>query len=65
MSDKPTRKHTGTCFDCGGQIELLEFDAEKGTRIMKCQACDLYHFYKRDLFGGWKLLKVTKKDTTE
>ena len=65
MFDEPMKKHTGKCYDCEGQLELVEFDVKKGTRIMKCQVCGLYHFHKKDLFGGWKLLKVSKKPNME
>ncbi|OGD46846.1 hypothetical protein A3K79_03700 [Candidatus Bathyarchaeota archaeon RBG_13_46_16b] len=65
MSDEPMKKHTGKCYDCGGLLELVEFDVKKGTRIMKCQECGLYHFHRKELFGGWKLLKVTKKLSVE
>lgn len=54
------KKHTGTCFDCGGLLELFEFDIVKDTRIMKCQKCGLCHYYKKDILGRWKLLKVSK-----
>lgn len=60
MSDESMKKHTGKCYDCGGLLELVEFDVKKGTRIMKCQECGLYHFHRKELFGGWKLLKVSK-----
>jgi hypothetical protein len=65
MSSEPMKKHTGRCFDCQGQIELVEFDAEKGTRIMQCQKCGLYHFFRKDFFGGWTFLKVSKKLNNE
>jgi hypothetical protein len=61
MSEERLKKHTGKCYDCGGSLELVEFDVKKSTRIMSCQECGLYHFHKRELFGGWKLLKVSKK----
>jgi uncharacterized Zn finger protein len=54
------RKHTGICYDCGGPLELFEFDIKKDTKIMKCQNCGLFHYYKKDLLGKWKLLKVSK-----
>jgi hypothetical protein len=60
MSSEPMKKHTGKCFDCEGQIELVEFDVKKGTRIMQCQKCGLYHFFRKDFFGGWTFLKVSK-----
>jgi hypothetical protein len=65
MSEEPAKKHTGKCFDCEGQLELIELDVEKGTRIMICQKCGLYHFLKKDFLGGWKLSKVSKKPTIE
>jgi hypothetical protein len=65
MIGEGPKKHTGECYDCGGMLELVEFDVKKGTRIMKCVECGLYHFHKRELFGGWKLLKVSKRPTIE
>ena len=29
MSNQPTRKHTGKCYDCEGLPELIELDVEK------------------------------------
>jgi hypothetical protein len=55
------KRHTGKCFDCSGALELIELDIQKNRKIMKCQNCSLLHYYKKDLFGRWKLLKVTKK----
>jgi hypothetical protein len=60
MSNETGRKHTGKCFDCDGSLELVEFDLQKDTKIMKCQQCGLLHHYKKDLLGKWKLLKVAK-----
>lgn len=65
VSNETGRRHTGKCYDCGGLLELVEFDVKKGTRIMKCQECGLYHFHKKELFGGWKLLKVSKMPNKE
>lgn len=62
MTSEIGRKHTGECFDCGGSLELVEFDAEKGTKIMKCLNCGLLHYYKKDFLGSWKLLKAKKTD---
>jgi len=49
------------CYECGGPLELFEIDMQKGTRIMKCQVCALYHFYKKDFLSNWKLSKVSKE----
>ena len=48
------------CFDCGGQVELMERDFQKGTKIVRCRDCYLFHLYKKDFLGGWKLMKVSK-----
>lgn len=65
MLNGKSKRHTGKCYDCEGALELVEFDVRKGTRIMRCQECGMYHFQKKDLFGGWKLLKVSKRTDTE
>jgi uncharacterized Zn finger protein len=59
MIGEKERRHTGKCYDCDGSLELVEFDIKKGTRIMRCQNCGLFHFYKKDFLGSWKLLKVS------
>jgi DNA-directed RNA polymerase subunit RPC12/RpoP len=53
-------KRKGTCYDCGGEVELIESNLQKGTKIVRCQDCYLFHFYKKEFLGGWKLLKVSK-----
>lgn len=58
--DQRERRQVGQCYDCGGLLELAELDIKKGTRIMKCQECSLFHYYKKDLLGRWTLLKVSK-----
>jgi hypothetical protein len=60
MESGKDKRHTGKCFDCDGLLELVEFDIQKETKIMKCQRCSLLHYYKKDFLGKWKLLKVTK-----
>jgi DNA-directed RNA polymerase subunit RPC12/RpoP len=60
MVEEHKKKHTGKCVDCGGPLELVELDIRKNTRGMRCQKCGLVHNYKKDVFGGWKLLKATK-----
>jgi len=54
------KRHTGTCFDCGGPLELVELDIQKNTKTMQCQNCGLFHFYKKDFLGKHRLLKVSK-----
>ena len=60
METGKERRHTGKCYDCSGSLELVELDMQKGTKVMKCQNCGLYHYYKKDFLGKWKLLKVSK-----
>lgn len=36
---------------------MFEMDVKKSTKIMVCQSCGLYHFYKKDLLGSYKLSK--------
>lgn len=60
MSAKKERKRVNSCYDCQTPLELFEFDMQRNRRIMKCKSCGLFHFYKRNLLGTWKLLKVSK-----
>jgi hypothetical protein len=55
------KKHSDECYDCKGSLELFEMDMQKGTKIMKCKICGLYHFYKKDFLANWKLTKVSKE----
>jgi hypothetical protein len=57
--EKETR-HTGKCYDCGAALELYEMDMKKSTKIMLCQTCGLFHFYKKDFVGRYRLTKVSK-----
>jgi hypothetical protein len=58
MSSEPEKKYGGVCIDCKSPLELFEVDFEKSKRIMHCKNCNLYHFYKKDFFGNWKLKKA-------
>jgi uncharacterized Zn finger protein len=60
MTEGKTRRHTGDCYDCGGPLELFEIDMQKSTKIMACQNCGLFHYYKKDFLGNYKLTKVSK-----
>ncbi|MCL6578539.1 MAG: hypothetical protein K6T73_04020 [Candidatus Bathyarchaeota archaeon] len=62
MVEERYKKHVGKCFDCEGTTELIEMDVQRGTKIMQCQNCGLFHFYKKDFLGGWKLLRVARTD---
>ncbi len=63
MRSEKGEKQTGTCYDCQGRLELFEMDMKKSTKIMLCQSCGLYHFYKKDLIGKYRLLKVSKNNS--
>jgi DNA-directed RNA polymerase subunit RPC12/RpoP len=63
MTEETAKKHTGKCYDCGGPLELFEMNLDKSTKIMLCQNCGLYHFYKKDFIGTYKLTKVSKDPT--
>lgn len=54
------RRHQGVCIDCGEVLELYMLDLKKGRRVLQCTRCGLYHFYRKDLFGKWKLVKAAK-----
>ena len=56
------RKHTGRCIDCGAVLQLYKLDLKKGRRMLVCSRCGLYHFYKKDFLGKWKLLQASKVD---
>ncbi len=65
MHTNKADRHTGTCFDCKGQLQLFEMDMKKSTKIMLCQNCGLFHFYKKNFVGNYKLVKVSKNQKTE
>jgi len=54
------KRITGTCIDCGCVLELFEMDMKKGVKILKCQECGMFHLYKKDFFGAYKVVKVSK-----
>jgi len=60
MPEETVKKHTGKCFDCSGSLVLFEIDMQKSTKIMLCQSCGLFHYYKKDFIGNYKLTKVSK-----
>jgi hypothetical protein len=55
------KKKVDDCYECQGTLKLYEIDMQKGTRIMQCEVCGLFHFYKKDFLAGWKLIKVSKE----
>ena len=58
MSGESGRTYTGKCVDCGSPLVLYEMDFEKNRRVMQCTRCGLFHLYKKDFFGRWKLVKA-------
>ena len=65
MTEGKTRRHTGNCYDCSGPLELFEIDMQKSTKIMVCRSCGLFHYYKKDFIGNYKLTKATKIPDSE
>lgn len=53
---------TGRCKNCDYPLEVYEIDFKKNTKILRCQRCGLYHYYKKDFVGKWRLLKAVKPD---
>jgi hypothetical protein len=60
MVTEENRSYKGKCLDCSSSLELYEIDFEKRRRVMQCRQCGLYHLYKRDFFGKWKLIKASR-----
>ena len=60
MEEGQHKKYSGRCIDCGGALELVELDIQGAKKIMQCEDCRLFHIYKKDFFGRYKLVKVTK-----
>jgi DNA-directed RNA polymerase subunit RPC12/RpoP len=58
MSRETDKTFGGKCVDCGSPLGLYEVDFEKNRRIMQCSKCGLFHFYRKDLLGKWKLVKA-------
>lgn len=53
---------TGKCKNCNYPLEIYEIDFKKNRKTLRCQRCGLYHIYKKDFVGKWKLQKVVKPD---
>jgi DNA-directed RNA polymerase subunit RPC12/RpoP len=58
MSAETGKTYPGECVDCGSPLILYEMDFEKNRRILQCTQCGLFHFYKKDFLGKWKLVKA-------
>lgn len=65
MGNEKAEKHTGKCFDCQGKLQLFEMDMKKSTKIMLCENCGLFHFYRKNFIGNYDLLKVSKNSKVE
>jgi RNase P subunit RPR2 len=50
------------CKNCDYPLEVYEIDFKKNTKILKCQRCGLYHYYKKDLVGKWRLQRAVKPE---
>ena len=60
MTHVKATKNTETCYDCGNPLELYEIDMKKSTKILLCKNCGLFHFYKKNFVGNYRLTKVSK-----
>lgn len=56
---------TNRCKNCSYPLEVYEIDFKKNRKILKCQRCGLYHYYKKDFVGKWKLRKAVKPELTK
>ena len=59
LESKP-KTHTGKCRNCGYTLELYEIDFKKEMRVLRCQRCGLFHFYKKDIIGRWRIIKAAR-----
>jgi DNA-directed RNA polymerase subunit RPC12/RpoP len=55
---RETQKAQDKCVECGADLKLYEIDYEKNRRVLQCPRCGLFHFYKKDFLGRWKLVKA-------
>ena len=53
---------TDKCTNCSYPLEVYEIDFKKNIKVLKCQRCGLYHYYKKDLVGRWRLQKAKKME---
>jgi len=60
LLDSRPKAHTGKCRNCGYATELYEIDFKKDMRVLRCPRCGLFHFYKKDIIGRWRLLKAAR-----
>ncbi len=56
------KRKANTCTNCNYPLEVYEIDFKKNRKVLRCQRCGLYHFYKKDFVGKWKLQKAVKPD---
>jgi len=52
------REQRGSCYECGGSLELLHVDVKKGTKVVRCKTCGLLHACEKDFLGRWRLRKA-------
>ncbi|MGD8565202.1 MAG: hypothetical protein PVF96_02510 [Candidatus Bathyarchaeota archaeon] len=58
MTVDSEKTYKGKCIDCNSILELYQIDFAKGQRTMQCTHCGLFHFYKKNFVGKWKLIKA-------
>ncbi len=65
MAEEKPRKYDDKCYSCGNPIDLFEIDLQQPKKVMFCRTCGLFHYYKKDFLGNWKLRKVSKTPEIE
>jgi len=65
MAEEKTRKYPDKCYNCKSPTDLFEIDLQKPKKVMFCRGCGLFHYYKKDFIGNWKLRKVSKTPEIE
>jgi DNA-directed RNA polymerase subunit RPC12/RpoP len=55
---KEAVKAQNKCVECGADLKLYEIDYVRNRRILQCPKCGLFHFYRKDFWGRWKLVKA-------
>lgn len=51
---------TYKCTNCKYPLQVYHIDFKKYRKVLMCQRCGLYHHYKKNLVGRWKLQRVAK-----
>jgi uncharacterized Zn finger protein len=61
IDEEVKKRQKGKCVDCSGPLELYELNVRKGTKVLRCQKCGLFHHYKKNILG-WNLIRAAKAE---